>query len=246
MWVWGGFFSQTVGVGRVWVEILAPPQGSTMDDEVSEKAMEDCIEEIRSWMANNMLKLNDAKTEFIILGSKHTLDKLSDIQSLSVGDDQVQCAPAVKNIGATIDETLSMIPHIHNTTKACYLHLRHLGQIRKYLTQEATSTLVHAFITSKLDNLNSLIYGIPDYLIDKLQLIQNQAAKLILKKKKFDSVTPLLKTLHWLPVKYRLDYKILLLTYKCLNQQAPIYLSSLLKPYNPTRSLRSSHQFLLE
>ena len=129
--------------------------------------------------------------------------------------------------------------------EACYLHLRHLGQIRKFLTQDATATLVHAFITSKLDNLNSLLHGIPEYLIDRLQLLQNQAAKLVLRRKKFESVTPLLKALHWLPIHQRLDFKILLLTYKCLNGQAPEYLISLLQTYKPPRALRSSSKELL-
>ena len=213
--------------------------------EVSKELVEECLREIRDWMTKNMLKLNDSKTEYIIIGSKHSLAQIPNIHTLSVGQDEVSSSSSVKNIGAIIDENLSMHPQISNISRSCYLHIRHIGQIRKYLTKEATQTLVHAFITSKLDNLNSLLFGVPDYLIQRLQRIQNQSAKLILCKKKFDHATPLLKELHWLPVTQRLDYKILLLTYKCIHNQAPIYLSSLLKKYTPTRNLRSSAKDLL-
>ena len=216
------------------------------DGEVSRDTLEVCLEEIRLWMSENMLKLNESKTEFIIIGSKFSLPRLPDIFTVSIGDDNIAATSAVKNIGATIDDKMSMVPQINSICKSCYLHLRHLGQIRKYLTPDATATLVHAFVTSKLDNLNSLLHGIPDYLIDKLQLIQNQAAKIILRKKKFDSVTPLLRSLHWLPVQYRLDFKILLITFKCLNGHAPEYLCKLLHSYVPSRSLRSSSKDLLK
>ena len=120
-----------------------------------------------------------------------------------------------------------------------WFHIRNISHIRKYLDQASTETLVHAFITSKLDNLNSLLFGLPEYQIEKLQKIQNAAAKLILRKKKFDHVTPLLQELHWLPVKKRIVFKILLLTYKALNGMAPGYLKDLLKPKADQR-LRSA------
>ena len=174
------------------------------------------------------------------------MPNLTSIGSISIGNDTVSAVDSVRNIGAVIDEKLTMIPHLNNITKTCYQHLRSIGQIRKYLTAAATTTLIHAFITSKLDNLNSLLYGLPDAQIDKLQLIQNQAARLIFRKKKYDSVSPLLVELHWLPVEFRLDYKMLLLTYKCLHNLAPVYLSELLESYIPARPLRSSEKDLLK
>ena len=216
------------------------------DAFVSREKMEACLEEIRTWMSDNLLKLNESKTEYILITPKYVSPKLSDIDTISIGDDIISATQTVKNIGAVIDDKLCMSPQISSILKSCYCHLRYLSQIRKYLSIEAATTLVHAFITSKLDNLNALLFGLPDYQIDKLQLVQNHAAKLILKKGKYDSVTPLLKMLHWLPVSARIEYKLLLLTYKCLHGLAPSYLSSLLKPYKPTRLLRSSDQDLLE
>ena len=208
--------------------------------------MEACLDEIRTWMAVNLLKLNETKTEYILIGSKFNMPDLTSINTITIGNDIINAVDSVRNIGAVIDGRLTMIPHLNNIIKTCYQHLRSIGQIRKYLTTAATISLIHAFITSKLDNLNSLLYGLLDVQIEKLQLIQNQAARLIFQKKKYDSVSPLLLQLHWLPVKFRLDYKILLLTFKCLHNLAPVYLSELLESYIPARTLRSAEKYLLK
>ena len=106
-----------------------------------------------------------------------------------------------------------------------------------------TKILVHAFITCKLDNC--LLYGLPSYLIHRLQLVQNCVARLIMCRNKYDHITPILKELHWIPVQQRIIFKILLITYKALNDLAPIYISNLLNKYVPIRQLRSSSQYLL-
>lgn len=106
--------------------------------------------------------------------------------------------------------------------------------------------MVHAFITTKLDNCNSLLYGLPQYLLDRLQNVQNSAARLITRTRKHDHITPILQKLHWLPVKQRIIFKLLLLTYKALHGLAPGYITDMLQPYKPTRELRSSTRLLLK
>jgi hypothetical protein len=106
--------------------------------------------------------------------------------------------------------------------------------------------LVHTFITSILDRCNSLLYGLPDNLIQTLQRVQHAAARLIVGAKRRDHITPVLRDLHWLPVRQRITFKILLLTFKCLNGLAPSYLCELITPYNSSRSLRSSGTNLLK
>ena len=105
--------------------------------------------------------------------------------------------------------------------------------------------LVHAFITCRLNQSDSLLYAFPESQIAKLQRIQNSATRLVSLSRKYDHITPILHELHWLPVKYCFIYKILLLTYKCLHGMGPIYLQELLKEYKPVGNLRSSAQLRL-
>ncbi|KAL0148905.1 hypothetical protein M9458_055709 [Cirrhinus mrigala] len=107
------------------------------------------------------------------------------------------------------------------------------------------SVLVHAFMTSRLDYCNALLGGCPASLINKLQIVQNAAARVLTRSRKYNHITPILKSLHWLPIRFCISYKILLLTYKALNGLAPAYLTSLLPCYNPSRSLRLQNSGLL-
>ena len=95
---------------------------------------------------------------------------------------------------------------------------------------ETIKTLVHAFVTSKLDNCNALLYGLPKYKIQRLQYVLNSAARLV-------TLSPVLMELHWLPVEQRVGLKILLFTYKVMNGMVPVYLQGLLDLYRPCRSL---------
>ena len=185
-----------------------------------------------------LLKLNDSKTEFLVIGSKFARTK-PEVNTIVIGDESIEVASSARNIGVMMDSNLTMADHISNICKSSYLNLRNISQIRRYLTQDATATLIHSLVTSRLDNLNALLFGLPDYMITKLQKIQNHAAKLVVKKKKYDHVTPILQSLHWLPIKFRIQYKILLITHKCLHGLAPEYLSSRVKRHVPGRSLRS-------
>ena len=119
-------------------------------------------------------------------------------------------------------------------------NLYSIGKIRKYLDRPTFEKLMNATITSGLDYCNSLIFGIPKELISQLQKLQNHAARVITKCRQYDHISPVLVDLHWLPVKQRIDLKILLITYKALNGLAPAYLRELLIPYSPKRTLRST------
>ncbi|XP_072046906.1 uncharacterized protein [Amphiura filiformis] len=133
-----------------------------------------------------------------------------------------------------------MSSHVDNLCKSALLGIRKIGRIRQYLTRESTTKLVHAFVTSKLDTCNSLLYGLPDREIAKVQKVQNVAARLVLRISRHEHITPALEELHWLPIKQRVAYKIMLVTYKALHGMSPVFISDIIHVYVPTRSLRSS------
>lgn len=206
--------------------------------------MEACVHRIKVWMEENSLKLNDDKTDVIVIASPHHSTKVN-IPSIRIGSSDISPSPTVRNLGVTLDKTMNMKEHIKKTCAAAYCHLRNIASIRRCLSQEATIKLMQAFVTSRLDSCNSLLFGIPDASIQRLQRVQNMAARVIFHKTKYDSVTPLLQALHWLPIPQRIIYKLLLLTHKALHGMAPVYLSELLVQYQPSRSLRSGQTGLL-
>src|SRR4029434_1185781 len=103
----------------------------------------------------------------------------------------------------------------------------------------------HAFITSRLDYCNALLSGCSINSIKSFQLIQNAAARTLTRTKKYEHISPVLASLHWLPVKSRINFKVLFLTYKALNSLAPNYLKELVVPYRPPKPLRSQSAGLL-
>ncbi len=163
----------------------------------------------------------------------------------TVGYIFMEHASTVKNLGVILDRNLSFENHISHVTKTAFFHLRNISKLRNMLSVSDAEKLVHAFMTSRLDYCNALLGGCPASSINKLQIVQNAAARVLTRSRKYDHITPILQSLHWLPIKFRISYKILLLAYKALNDLAPAYLTNLLSRYNPTRSLRSQNSGLL-
>ena len=129
------------------------------------------------------------------------------------------------------------------TISACSFYLRNINQILPRPTKER---FVNAIITSRLDYCNALLYGTSAINIARLQRIQNTAARLIMRSPRSDSATPLLRELHWLPIVCRVDFKLLVFTYKAMHNDAPVYLGELICPYQPTRTLRSANNNMLQ
>ena len=196
-------------------------------------------------MATNWLQLNDSKTEFIIFGSKQNLLSLKK-NSLTIGECEIPASKdAVRSIGAHLDCTMKLEKQLTSISKSSWYHLYQISKIRRYLTTEQTKSVIHAYVTSRLDQNNSLLLGLPKKALRCLQCVQNASAKLIVGGKKHDHVTPILSSLHWLPVEQRITFKILLLTFKALHDKGPGYLKNLLVPYSPSRTLRSANNKML-
>ena len=189
------------------------------------------------------MKLNDEKTELIHISSRFRT--ASPISPLKIGDALVKPVEEARNLGVTFDRNLDMNQHVNNICQSASFALHKIGKIRASLDQKTAEMLVHAFISSRVDSCNSLLYGLPDHQVNKLQRIQNSAARLVTRTKPFEHITPILRNLHWLPVKQRINFKILLLTFKCLHGLAPKYLQNLIQEYIPCRRLRSSSKSLL-
>jgi hypothetical protein len=206
--------------------------------------LHDCAGDVRTWMAANFLKLNDDKSEFMIIGTPQQLTKVTK-SPMQIGNFDVEPKQSARNIGGVFDSHMNMHAHVDSLCRSAWYHLYNIGRIRKYMDMQSTERLVHAFVSSRLDNLNSLLYGLPSNQLHKIQRVQNAAAKLVVKARKFDHVTPIFLQLHWLPIEQRIDFKVLLLTFRALHGTAPAYICDMVQPYQPTRSLRSDNQELL-
>ena len=190
--------------------------------------VERCIEEIRSFMTANKLKLNDDKTEFMIIGSAYWLSKVN-FDHIMIGNTKVVAVDKARNLGIIFDRLMGLECHINYACKTSFFNLKNLASIRNTLDIESAKIAAHAFVTSHLDYGNSLFSGLPDKYLKKLQLVQNAAARVVVKKRKFDHISEDLKDMHWLPIDARIKFKVLLLTWKALNGMAPKYLKDLLK-----------------
>lgn len=219
------------------------PSQSQQDLCLVKSKLEACVKHIDSWMVLNRLKLNQDKTELLLISSRYRQSLA--LSYLQVGEEKICPSKSVRNLGVHFDQHAMMHVYVKNVCQGSFYHLRNISKIRRYLSQDTTEILIHAYITSKLDNCNSLLYGLPTYMINKLQSIQNAAARIVTFTKKTEHITPVLCKLHWLPVRYRIIFKVLLLVYKGLNGLAPAYISELLHYRTSSRSLRSSSQRLL-
>ena len=214
------------------------------DQHQAIKTLQNCITDIKNWMTINFLKLNSDKTEIIVISKRNALPQ--DIASIQVADASIIPADAVKNLGVFFDTSMSMEAHINATCKRAFCEIRNIGRIRSLLDDKTAASLVHAFVSSKIDYCNSLLYGLPKRLQDKLQRVLNCAARVVSRVGKYDHITPILANLHWLPIPQRIEFKIVLMVFKALHGLAPGYLRELLVCHEAPRSLRSNDQALLQ
>lgn len=207
--------------------------------------IEQVLNEVYSWMTNNKLKLNADKTEIMLFGSKTQLSSFPG-PSLSVAGTEVEYTKApMRNLGSYFDPQMNMTAHVNQVTKSAAFQLRNIGRVRNCLTMATTKTLIQSLVLSRIDYANGLLGGASDKLLRPLQRIQNNAARIIFRSPRFEHVTPLFVKLHWLPVKARVEYKLLVTVFKALQNQTPSYVRDMLLDYLPLCSLRSASKYLL-
>ena len=195
------------------------PRGTTDEGDAATRMML-CLADIRLWMVKNFMKLNDDKTEYLIISSPNMRSKITS-KDLQVGGVSVSPSSSARNLGVYFDNTMKMDKHISEVCQKSYFQLRSIAAIRPLLSRKAAESLIHSLITSRLDFSNSLLAGLPAVSLNRLQAVQNAAARLLTGLRKYDHITPVLSDLHWLPVKDRIEFKIILLTFKAIHGQAP-------------------------
>jgi hypothetical protein len=218
------------------------PKSATSIDNMA-TVLHDGTLMISEWMKKHFLKLNADKTEVLMIcrPSPNTRS----ISAVDIFGTSITCSTSARNLGVIFDQTLSMKDQVASICKRAYYQLHLIHQVRKSISEDAARTLVQSNVTSLLDYCNALLAGLPAQLIERLQKVQNCAARIVKKAERRCHVTPLLMELHWLPVKFRICYKVNILTFKAIHGQAPAYLSDLVQPYHPSRNLRSGSRNLL-
>ena len=155
-----------------------------------------------------------------------------------IGKECIRFVQSAKNLGVVIDDELSFTDHIRNIVKSSFLIIKKLSQVKGYLTEEQLQQLISSDIFSKLDYCNSLFYGINSKLMNKMQRVQNCAARLLSKTKiPSGSLDNFIMDRHWLKIKYRPLFKILLIVHNCIQENAPEEILQLIKPGDSQRTL---------
>ena len=182
------------------------------------------LQQISSWMTSNLLTLNSSKTEFLFVGLKQQLAKLQNI-SLST-------THSARKLGFIFDEHLTFSDQILSFSRSCYYHIRQLRCVRPFLNFKTANTIATSIVHSKFDYCNSLYFNLPKTQINRLQHIQNSLARTVANTPKYSHITPVLKSLHWLKIEQRIQYKLISLTYKILTTSQPTYLHNLISLSN--------------
>ncbi|XP_051570990.1 uncharacterized protein LOC127450723 [Myxocyprinus asiaticus] len=190
-------------------------------------------------MKKQHLQLNPAKTELLVFPANPDVEHNITTQ---LGATTVTPSKSVRNLGVTIDNRLNFTDHISKTSRSCRFTLYNIRKIRPFLSEHAIQLLVQSLVITRLDYCNVLIAVLPACATRPLKMIRNAAARLVFNEPKRAHVTPLLVSLHWLPVDARIKFKTLMLAYRTVTGSAPAYLKSFMQSYVPTRSLWSAKE----
>ena len=202
--------------------------------------LENCIDDVYDSCASRRLQINKEKTELIWFGTGCNLQKLSSSDiTLTVGDSTIQPTECVRDLGVLLDSELNLQRHIAKVTSVGFYHLRRLKQLRTVLGENITKQLVCSLILSRIDYCNTVLAGLPANTIAPLQRLQNAAARIVFRLGPHDHISTSLQQLHWLPVSFRIKYKLCLLMHLIHTNQSPLYLSELVTPVS-NRSGRTS------
>ena len=202
--------------------------------------IERCVVDVHRWMMANKLKPNEDKSEIQVFGTPQRVGQ-GNIQALSIaGVSVVVSNTAVVNLSIAFDSELDITSQISKTVRSAQYHLKNIGLICNRLTTDTTHTLVQSLVIPGLDDCNSLFYGLPETTqLIRLRRIHHQAARLITRSDRFLDSSLVLQFLHWLPIEFRIQFKILCNVYKAFYGLGPKYWSEMFIYYVPSRALRT-------
>ena len=206
----------------------------------SESKISEIMTDVKKWMDHKQLKLNDSKTECLIVGKERDLRRL-DLRTLKVLGNEFEVSRPIKNLGVIFDQNLSFSDHVNRITRVASYHLRNIAFLKKYLGKKTITMLIHNYVISRLDYCNVLLYGVPNYNLKKIQSVLNRAARLILGLSPRERITPALIELHWLPIKARVIFKMCTLAYQALMFDKPRYLRNKLMDFRPGTVVHLRH-----
>ena len=213
---------------------------SLKNSDISLEILTKFLRDVSAWMSSRKLNINPDKTEFLLIGSKVQREKNSKCFPTRLLAQEVTPAPSARNLGIVFDSALNFKSHISGISRACYYHIRDMRRIKRFLTPSLPKTIATSLIGSKLDYCNSVLFNVTEKEISKLQGVQNCLARVVTKSPRFCHKTPLLKSLHWLPVRYRIKFKLCFLVYQALASGQPVYIRNMLEPSRKVRTLRFS------
>ena len=173
--------------------------------------------------------MNQNKTEVLWCSSARRQHQIP-TTSVRVDSTSVQPVSVVRNLGVHLDADVTMRAHVTAVVRTCFATLRQIRSVRHCLARAALVSVIRALVLSKIDYCNSVLAGAAESLLRRLQSIMNSAARLIFQAGKYEHVAPLLHELHWLKMPERINFRLCVLTYRCLNGTASQYLSEAIHP----------------
>ena len=186
--------------------------------------MEECVREVKIWLCDNGLVLNENKSEAIIMQSPNVRTPIT-MSRINICGQLVDTSAVIRDLGFVMDDHLSMASQVSNICRSAYYHLSRIAKIRHSLTTSVCKSLIHELVTSRLDYGNAMLFGIADRLLQRLEIVQRSAARVVMQIRRGDrqSMTTILQRPHWLPVKKRIEFKILVLVHKAIYEGQPVF-----------------------
>ena len=196
------------------------------------RRLELCVEHIGDWCSSRRWQLDPDKTELMWFDCRSNLTKLSQLDaSLNLCSVAIEPVHSVRDLGVILDGELSMIQHIGKISSICFFHLRRLRKLRRVLDPPSLQRVISAFIMSRLDYCKAVLAGLPACTLAPLQRVLNAAASLMVGPTAGDRISNVMRSLHWLPIEYRIRYKLCVLMHVVQNGTSPAHIVNMTTPY---------------